>query len=157
MEVESIKKCPQERLTRGTVTSTMRRAARPSGCARCGAGAGCLVIQYQSLLVPGPLRDCILRFWVSRLEEYRFRLSPHSVFLFTCPSRLSLSRRSTPDVQLRAASLCSPAARLSEGSVKSLLPSRTGLYPPKHLVEMLRVDQPLSSELGTNAPVKARF
>ena len=31
----------QERLTRGTVTSTMRRAAHPSGCARCGAGAGC--------------------------------------------------------------------------------------------------------------------
>ena len=33
-------KCSQERLTRGTVTSTMRRAAHPSGCARCGAGAG---------------------------------------------------------------------------------------------------------------------
>ena len=29
-------KCPQERLIRGTVTSTMRRAAHPSGCARCG-------------------------------------------------------------------------------------------------------------------------
>ena len=33
-------KCSQERLTRGTVTSTMRRAAHPPGCARCGAGAG---------------------------------------------------------------------------------------------------------------------
>jgi len=33
----------------GSVTSTMRRAAHPSGCARCGAGAGCLAIQYQSL------------------------------------------------------------------------------------------------------------
>ena len=31
----------QERLTRCTVTSTMRRAARPSGRARCGASAGC--------------------------------------------------------------------------------------------------------------------
>ena len=30
-----------ERLTRGTVISTMRRAAHPSGSARCGAGAGC--------------------------------------------------------------------------------------------------------------------
>ena len=30
----------QERLTRGTVTSTTRRAAHPSGWARCVAGAG---------------------------------------------------------------------------------------------------------------------
>ena len=42
-------KCSQERLTRGTVTRTMRRAAHPSGCARCGAGAGCSAINYQSL------------------------------------------------------------------------------------------------------------
>ena len=28
-------------MTRGTVTSRMRRAAHPSGCARCGAGADC--------------------------------------------------------------------------------------------------------------------
>ena len=41
--------CSQERLTRGTVTSTMRKAAHPSGCARCGAGAGCSAIKYQSL------------------------------------------------------------------------------------------------------------
>jgi len=34
-------KCSQERPTWGTVTSTMRKAAHPSGCARCGAGAGC--------------------------------------------------------------------------------------------------------------------
>ena len=27
----------------------MRRAAHPSGCARCGAGAGCAAIEYQSL------------------------------------------------------------------------------------------------------------
>jgi len=33
----------------GTVTGTMRRAAHPSGCARCGAGAGCSAIKYQSL------------------------------------------------------------------------------------------------------------
>ena len=32
-------KCSQERLTRGTVTRTMRRAAKASGCARCGAGS----------------------------------------------------------------------------------------------------------------------
>ena len=32
-------KYAQERLTRGTVTSIMCRAAYPSGCARCGAGA----------------------------------------------------------------------------------------------------------------------
>ena len=42
-------KCSPERLTRGTVTSTIRRAANPSGCARCGAGAGCSAIKYQSL------------------------------------------------------------------------------------------------------------
>ena len=33
-------KCSQERLTRGTVTSTMRRAVHPFGCARCGDSAG---------------------------------------------------------------------------------------------------------------------
>ena len=38
-------KCSQERLTRGTVTSTMRKAAHPSGCARCGAGAGCSAME----------------------------------------------------------------------------------------------------------------
>jgi len=43
-------KCLQERLTRGTVTSTMRRAAHPSGCARCGAGAGSSAIKYQPLV-----------------------------------------------------------------------------------------------------------
>ena len=37
------------RLILGTVTSTMRRASHPSGCARCGAGAGCSAINYQSL------------------------------------------------------------------------------------------------------------
>jgi len=42
-------KCSQDRLTRGTVTSTMRRAAHPSECARCGAGVGCSAIKYQSL------------------------------------------------------------------------------------------------------------
>jgi len=42
-------KCSQERLTRGTITSTMHRAAHLSGCARCGAGAGCSAIKYQFL------------------------------------------------------------------------------------------------------------
>ena len=42
----------QERLTRGTVNSTMRRAAHPSECARCGAGAGCLAIICHSLSCP---------------------------------------------------------------------------------------------------------
>ena len=40
---------PCERLARVTVTSTMRRAAHPSGCARCGAGAGCSAIEYEYL------------------------------------------------------------------------------------------------------------
>ena len=46
-------KCVQERLTRGTVTGTMRtcRAARRCGCARCGAGAACSAISYQSLFL----------------------------------------------------------------------------------------------------------
>ena len=42
-------KCSQERLKRGTVTSTMRRPEHPSGCAKCGAGAGCSAIKYQFL------------------------------------------------------------------------------------------------------------
>ena len=43
-------KYPQERLTWGTVTSTMRRAAHSSGWARCGAGAGgCSAMKHQSL------------------------------------------------------------------------------------------------------------
>ena len=50
-------KCSQERLARGTVTSTMRRAAYPSGCERCGAGAGCSAIKYQSLERPISRRD----------------------------------------------------------------------------------------------------
>ena len=42
-------KFSQEQLTRGTGTSTMRRAAHPSGCARCGAGAVCSAMKCQSL------------------------------------------------------------------------------------------------------------
>ena len=38
----------QERLTRGTVTSAMRWAAHPSGCARCGACSCCSAIDYRS-------------------------------------------------------------------------------------------------------------
>ena len=47
----------------GTVTSTMRRAAHPSGCVRCGAGAGCSGIKYQSLVRARPRQ--------SQKEEYR--------------------------------------------------------------------------------------
>ena len=42
-------KCSQVRLTQGTVTSTMCKAAHPPGCARCGAGAVCSARKYQSL------------------------------------------------------------------------------------------------------------
>jgi len=42
-------KCSQERLTPGTVTSTMRRVALPSECAMCGAGASCSAIRKPSL------------------------------------------------------------------------------------------------------------
>ena len=42
-------KCSQERLPRCRVISTTRREAHRSGCARCGAGAGCSDIVYQSL------------------------------------------------------------------------------------------------------------
>ena len=45
-------KCLQEQLTRGTDTSTMRKAAHLSGCARCGAGSGCSAMTYRSLGVP---------------------------------------------------------------------------------------------------------
>ena len=46
-------KSSRERLTRGTVNGTMRRAAHPSGCAKRGAGAGCSAIKTQSLSVVG--------------------------------------------------------------------------------------------------------
>ena len=41
----------REILARAAATghSTMRRAAHHSGCAKCGAGAGCSAIKYQSL------------------------------------------------------------------------------------------------------------
>ena len=52
-QVNPCGKRSQERLTRGTVTSTMRKTAHPPGCARCGAGAGCSAIKYQSLCAPG--------------------------------------------------------------------------------------------------------
>ena len=62
-EIESIRKRrrsnpsgkgSQERLTRGTVASTICRAAHPSGCARCVAGAGCSAKENQPLKrVPG--------------------------------------------------------------------------------------------------------
>ena len=44
--------CSQERLTLGTVTSTRRRAAHPSGRAKRGAGTGCSAMKHQSLLRP---------------------------------------------------------------------------------------------------------
>jgi len=60
-------KCSQERLTRGRVTSTMRRAAHPSGCARCGAGDGCSAIKYQSQSRVFQPR------WLARKERRRCR------------------------------------------------------------------------------------
>jgi len=52
VEIESFREISQERLTRGTVTSKIRRAAHPSGCAKCGAGAGCSSTECQSLRGP---------------------------------------------------------------------------------------------------------
>jgi len=52
-------KCSQERLTRGTVSSTMRRAAHPSGGARCSAGAGCSALKYQYLFYVGRARPSV--------------------------------------------------------------------------------------------------
>ena len=47
--VDCFGNCSQKRRTRSTVTSTIRSAAHLAGCARCGAGAGCSVIKYQSV------------------------------------------------------------------------------------------------------------
>ena len=56
----------------------MRRAAHPSGCARCGAGAGCPALKYRSLPLLGPrskrswgwdLHWSLARGW-SRDEEF---------------------------------------------------------------------------------------
>ena len=75
-------KCSQERLRRGTVTSAMRRAAHPSGCARCGAGAGCLAIRYQSRL-PTLAAPTWGRFIVWEFGELdRARLDAHLVACF---------------------------------------------------------------------------
>jgi len=52
VEIEYIGKSSQERRTRGTVSSAMRRAAHRSDCARCGAGAGCSAMKHQSLRGP---------------------------------------------------------------------------------------------------------
>ena len=52
VEIESIRKMPARAADTGTVTHTMRRAAHPSECARCGAGAGCSAIKYQFLSRP---------------------------------------------------------------------------------------------------------
>ena len=46
-------KCSHELLKQSTVTSTTRRAAHPSGRARCCAVAGCWAIKCQSLLARG--------------------------------------------------------------------------------------------------------
>ena len=46
------RKCSQERLTRGTVISPTRKTAHRSGYARCGAGACCSAMKYQSLRDP---------------------------------------------------------------------------------------------------------
>ena len=48
-EKGSLEPEPMRENPTGTVTSTMRRAAHPSGCARCGAGAGYSAKKYQSL------------------------------------------------------------------------------------------------------------
>jgi len=58
----------QEWLTRGTVTSTMRRAAHLSGCARCGASAGCSAIKYKPLWdrLLTPVCNTIFAIWVER-------------------------------------------------------------------------------------------
>ena len=51
VEIESIRKIMRIRASdTGHITSTMRRAAHPSGRARCGAGAGCSAINYQPLI-----------------------------------------------------------------------------------------------------------
>ena len=38
----------------------MRRAAHPSGCARCGDGAGYSAMKYQSLTCPEDIRVALL-------------------------------------------------------------------------------------------------
>ena len=43
----------QVRLPWGIVTSTMGRTANPSGCARCGAGAGCPTVKHNLSRVQG--------------------------------------------------------------------------------------------------------
>jgi len=70
-------KCLRVRLTRGTVTGTMRRAAYPSGYARCGAAAGCSTIRYQSPLflsstLPPPFL-VVRKKWLLRTARIAFR------------------------------------------------------------------------------------
>ena len=65
----------QERLTRGTVTSTMRWAAHPSGCARCGAGAGCSEIRYQSFPEANPRLGASNGAFVVGCQEFQLEWS----------------------------------------------------------------------------------
>ena len=82
-------KCSQERLTRGTVTSTMRRAAHPSGCARSGAGTSCSAAKYQSLFAGGTAHithDRSFRESLSEQPLHGKRLLKASVSTWTAPS-----------------------------------------------------------------------
>ena len=82
-------KCSQERLTRGTVTSTTRRAAHVSGCARCGAGAGCSAINYKS--------HCSAIHYKSQASQTRRRSANADAPSSAQPSPLPPSLRSRPN------------------------------------------------------------
>jgi hypothetical protein len=47
-------------MMKGTVTSSLGRAAHAAGCARCGAGATCSAIQYHLFCGPGSRERTVL-------------------------------------------------------------------------------------------------
>ena len=105
----------QERLTKGTVTSTMRRAAHPSAWARCDENADFSAIAYESHCVHRQvkalefsLNDAL---YVPHLTDGRMS---HCTLLLFCINLLTLEKLSTTH--------CAPFALDSEaGSLTDVL------------------------------------
>jgi len=113
-----------------TVTSTMRRAAHPSGCVRSGAGAGCSAINYQSLRFGGPLAGGHFSEAGSASRGSASHTVEYEPFIKSQPCVVQLwSRNPPPCGQVDATSPRDPPTRL--------IPKDKNNY---HLVQISRID-----------------